>query len=427
MHIFRASFVVALLLVAGPARGQESQLPDDDSTNRNNSFDTAIDLGLLVQPGTSVPTSRTQSGELGQVLTGYDTQDVYKFTLPANEYEVTLTTTEDPPTTSWLSVYDANRTEIARSIDNPGERIALRGTGGPYYAIVRTGIADGRRFGYTLTVGAIIKPLPNMAGSSCQGYPQVLNNGREWSGSLANPIWQRGLPVYLPYPSEVVFGRMLYPRDYEIFIDSRVDGASFLQARHGGDQAGVIWRMLDPGFYCVVIKALPRAQPINFKFKVGAPQQAGFPMRAERANAPMITKLDLGNLSRNGYYKGSRYTPEAQRSDVRRALVPGHFYVLREWIGEPLSENWFLLELSVPSLLEADLDHLYNRVRLELHDQGGVVVAFGATDSTPLTDRLPPVKLRRALPVGIYYLRLVYEGPRTPGTSYQLTVRALQQ
>src|SRR5262245_46677767 len=109
---FAVVVAAAVLFVSTAAWGCEtgqSCLPNTDQTGLNNSFEAAEDLGTLGSDATGQPRVVTRNGELGNVQGGFDSVDFYIFRLPLNQFEVTISSTEDPPTTSWIMIYDANR------------------------------------------------------------------------------------------------------------------------------------------------------------------------------------------------------------------------------------------------------------------------------------------------------------------------------
>lgn len=417
-------FALACLgLSPGSARADDddSQLPDNDSTNFNNDFTTARDLGTLAQPNTGIPIEAVRSGQLGQVVTGFDTLDVYKFRLPPNEYLITITTTEQPGKTSALFVYDEQGNIVGRSIDNAGEKIVLPSNGGTLYVEVSTtqAVANGRLLHYTLTVSPKIQPLPDMAGADCRFVSlSELSNGGERQGSLSGSKWLDAYPVYLPRASQVTILPVYYPKNYTAGLIDRISGEQFTLVRP--EPGNPIYQLLDPGFYCLAVSAPYHQQPVNYRVMTTA-AGGGHTTKPDKANAAWLTLFDVGNLSRNGHYEQYRQTPEARNPSVGRKLVPARPYVLREWLGP---DNWFVFELTDPANVEAVLGNLYNPARMTLENAQGELLAVGTADSISLDDRLPPLNLKQGLAAGVYYLHLQYAGIRSPGTGYELRLTA---
>jgi len=182
---------------------------------------------------------------------------------------------------------------------------------------------------------------------------------------------------------------------------------------------GVRFIALDPGLYCLEVSAGTfSTSPINYQFTIGAPNM-GFPPATIRSNAPCVTMLNLGNLSRNGQY-GSVRQPQMSNPNTPCYFDGQTQYVMREWIGPQRAEEWFRFDVQGARKLEFRMSSLYEPVRAEIQDSQGNILATSVAEGISLSDQLPPQVLSRSLQAGQYYLRAIYLGNRPAGTSIQV-------
>lgn len=402
----------------------QSCLPDNDATGLNNSFEAAEDLGVLGSDQTGQPRTVIRQGELGRADNGFDTVDFYKFRLPPNQFEVTISTTETPPTTSWIMIYDQNRRPLIDEGQGKGhdnERVTLNLSAGTYYVAVRTdpGVAANRHLTYTLTIAPVIRALPSQGSSDCrsaQGF-QDIGNGTTLSGSLASFNLTSAYAVYITHGSSFVVAPVIYPRQYEVALIDRPSGDRIVVAQ--AQTNSIKYLALDPGLYCLEVRGAGfSSQPINYQFNIGAPNM-GFPPATQKSNAPCVTFLNLGNLTRNGQY-GQVRQPQASNPSTPCYFEGATQYVMREWTGPARTESWFRFDLNEARKLEFRMTNLYDPVRAEIQDQNGNLLAGSVAEGSPLLDQLPPQVLSRSLPAGRYYLRTTYVGNRAAGTNMQI-------
>ena len=420
-------FVTPLLCIPTAALGcatGQSCLPDTDQTGLNNSFEAAEDLGVLGSDQTGQPRIVTRIGELGRVADGFDSVDFYKFRLPLNQFEVTISSMEDPPTTSWIMIYDERRRPLidesqGRGRDN--ESVTLNLSSGVYYVAVRSepDVANNRLLKYTLRIAPSIRPLPDQGSSDCRNIqsPQQLITGRTISGSLTTPTFKSAYGVYITNGSQFVAAPTGFPRAYDAALIDRPTGDRIPIIQRG--TSGVRYIALDPGLYCLEVSTSAfNSSPINYQFDLGVPNM-GFPPATERANAPCVTMLNLGNLTRNGQY-GNVRQPQAYNPGTPCSFEGVTQYVMREWIGPQRPEGWFRFDLLEARKLELVMSNLYNPARAEIQDQQGNVLAATVAQGTSLSDQLPTQVLSRSLAAGRYFLRAIYAGTRTAGTNIQI-------
>jgi hypothetical protein len=427
-----AAMVVACMWAADGASQSWSEcptptscLPDTDRTGFNNSLATAIDLGLAADPATSQPRTLTANGQLGEVLTGFDTIDFFKFRLPPELFEVEIATRETPDTSSWIMIYDEQGKPLIRAEEGRGrdhERVTLPLKAGLYYVSVATDAevakAKGGRLRYSLTIRPIQRPLPNDGMANCgpQAGWLLVDNSRDFSGSFDRTRLRNTYPIAFARPATVSMS-LLRARQFETAIVDRIGNERFALSAKGENTVPPV--VLDPGFYCLEVDATQPLPPLlNYKVQLLA-GATGFPLGRDRTTAPCLPIFNLGNQARNGHYSKPRHTQEApcEIEDLRE-------YVVREWVGQQSPEGWIRIHLSQARRLELRLSNLYNPLRAELQDAGGTIVGTSAVSGISLTDQLPHQTWSGTLPSGSYYLRLFYLGTRAPGTSFELRLTA---
>ncbi|HZQ13644.1 MAG TPA: hypothetical protein VFB31_12625 [Pseudolabrys sp.] len=423
LRVIASAILVAIL--GSPSVGLacgtgQSCLPDNDATALNNSFESAEDLGLLGSDVTGQPRTVTVQGELGHADNGFDTVDFYKFRLPLNQFEVAISSTESPSTTSWIMIYDQNRQPLVdesqvRGHDN--ESVTLNLSSGFYYVVVRTdgATAGNRLLKYTLTIKPSVRPLPDQGVGDCRSAPspQQAVSGRIFSGSLAAPFFKSSYAIYITNGTGFMAAPSGFPQIYQVTLIDRPTGDRIVVPKI--PQAIAI----DPGLYCLEVSASEFGpSTVNYQFNIGVPNM-GFPPEPQRDSAHCVTMLNLGNLSTNGRY-GTVRQPQASNPGTPCSLETSTQYVMREWIGPQRSEGWFQFDLQEPRKLELRMTNLYDPARAEIQDRTGNVLATSVVEGISLTDQLPPQVLSRTLGAGRYFLRTIYTGTRQAGTNMQI-------
>lgn len=401
----------------------QSCLPDSDTSGFNNTMERAEDLGPAVDPQ-GRPRTIVRSDELGVVPTGFDSVDFYKFTLPANLFQVTISTIETPKTSSWIMIYDQSGRKLISDEQGKGrddESVTLNLRAGTYYVAVMTdrGVANNRNLKYTLTIKPTIVPLPNDGMAACgpSATWQSVDDRAVISGSIA-PGTGNTYPVFLSHAAQFVAVRQTFATRYEIAIMDRASGDSILLLPF--DSSTPLWTALDPGFYCLRVSAPGQQGPVNFEIAIGAPNM-GFPLGNARNNAPCVPNLNLGNLSRNGHYDRVRYPADPNITCFLEGVTQ---YTLREWIGIQRPEGWLRFDLREARKVEMLVSNLYNPIRVEIQNEAGDIVATTVSTGIPLSDQLPHQTSSSVLAAGRYYIRAIYLGMRPPGTNMQLLVVA---
>lgn len=427
--VFAFAFIVSLF--AAPALAPALECPtyascavDNDANPLNNNFEVAEDFGTLGSDQTGQPRTRVRLGLLGAVHGGFDSADYFKFRLPSNIFDVRITLRETPSATMWIMIYDQYRRELIR-VDqgrwNQNENVVLTLGSGFYFVAVFTDspTANGRRLEYELKIEPVIAALPNLGSADCrlaQSFTEV-SSGRMFNGSLTAASPKITFPIFIRRGSKLIVATSVFPRIYNAALIDRPTGDQIALVYAGGPSFREI--ALDPGMFCLEISAgAVMSPPINFQFELSAPNM-GFPPGARRENAPCLTMLDLGNLSRNGQYPNVRQ-PQAYNPNTPCSLDSGRHYVLREWVGAQQQEGWFSFILPRQQKIDVKMSNLFDRARIELRDQLGEILAISSSDGIPLSDQLPPQALSQVVPAGRYYLRVLYLGSRAEGTNIQV-------
>lgn len=428
-HRLTALAALACLTVGGDLAAQNwsecptptSCLPDTDVTGFNNTRATAVDLGAARDPATGQPRALTANGRLGDVQTGFDTIDYFKFQLPSDLFEVEISTRETPDTSSWIMIQDKDGNPLIKPEEGRGrdhERIVLPLATGLYFVSVATDAevakAKGGNLKYALTVRPIQRALPNDGMAECG--PQAgwlpVENSRDFSGSFDRTRLRNTYPIAFARPVAVSMN-LPRARQFETAIVDRIGKERFALSVRGENSVSPV--ILDPGFYCLEVDATQPLPPlINYRFQLLA-GATGFPLRAGKARAPCLPVLDLGNQARNGHYSKPRHTENAGCT-----LEDHHEYVVREWIGQQEPEGWIRITLTQSRAIELRLSNLYNPIRAELQDAGGAIVGTSTVSGISVNDQLPHQTWSGTLAAGSYWLRIMYLGTRAPGTTFEL-------
>lgn len=420
---WRLFAVVSIGLWAASLSFAKSELPDHDASKHpNNDFATApeIDILRLNARGEAQGTHRTE--ELGKVLGGFDTQDIYKFRIPSGENRrLRFFMRERPDTTVAIQIFrDPQQDPVGEGVGNPFERFVVNLTPGTYFMRVFTSpnSALDRKLVYDLTVTPEFLPLPDVAGPDCRTSVDlgVVAGGRRISGSVSD---QNPLDTYRFHvvgDADIGIARLHGLVQNTISIVDRVSDDRFVLAMDRGQSYPDLNRLLDPGFYCLhVAKGAAGAQSLNYEFDLIATVSRVRP--SQTRDATDVTAFNLGNLTNNGQYKGRRYI-EAHPTPL---LSPSREYIVREWIGFEEGEHWLRFSVASPGLIKIGLDKAVNLVGVELQDSAGVTIETGQREVGQLTN-LSPVRLSATIKAGTYHIRIPYLGHRQPGTNYSLSV-----
>ncbi len=185
---------------------------------------------------------------------------------------------------------------------------------------------------------------------------------------------------------------------------------------------------LDPGFYCLKVFNPQVLSGVSYNINLSA-QQAGVPSSPTQANALPVSQNELGNLSHNGYHQDSRYVffhnnPHPS-SGPPLTLTPGHEYVLRDWVGSTIPNQWYKFSLDGSRSVALHLQNLYLATTVTIETTGGNVVATTVNDNaSPLGPLLPTQSFKGVLPAGTYYLHISFGGNGSPGTTFSLSLIA---
>jgi hypothetical protein len=183
---------------------------------------------------------------------------------------------------------------------------------------------------------------------------------------------------------------------------------------------------LDPGFYCLKVFNPQVLSGVPYNISLSA-QQAGIPPSPTQANALPVSQNELGNLSHNGYHQDSRYiffhNNPHPTSGPPLTLTPGHEYVLRDWVGSAIQNQWYKFSLDGSRNVTLHLQNLYLGTTVTIETTSGEVVATTVNDNaSPLGPLLPTQSFKGALPAGMYYLHISFVGNGSPGTTFSLSL-----
>lgn len=192
-------------------------------------------------------------------------------------------------------------------------------------------------------------------------------------------------------------------------------------------QNGALYNLsLDPGFYCVRIRALT-GEPTAYNFQLSA-SPAGYVTSSDPKAPQELTLMDLGNLSSNLYY-GTRYvwaqTHPGPGNSPPATLAPGHVYELRDWVGVAAPDQWYRFTLDATRNVNVTFSGLYMGATVSLLDSAGNFI--GATvysNSSPLGPILVSQSYQSQLLAGNYDLHIAFTGVGSPGTRFTLEVMA---
>jgi hypothetical protein len=177
---------------------------------------------------------------------------------------------------------------------------------------------------------------------------------------------------------------------------------------------------LDPGYYCLKVFNPEGIGGVNFALSLQI-QLAGILPGHTTSTAQFIASMELGNLTSNGYYLPSRYV------DTLGGIVlqPSHEYVIRDWLGLIAGTQYYRFQIADDRRVEVRLDNLYVGADVViLTDDGLLVDGTDGGNASPIGGLVPSQQYIGLLPAGRYYVRINYRGGVTPGTPFQLWMRA---
>jgi hypothetical protein len=423
-----ASFIRFLLVIFAllhPALAEaDTWEPDNDESGLNNSFAKAQPIDALRIDSSGKPRGARVAGSLGVVLGNkFDTEDFYKFSIPAGtKWKLEFFMRELPDTTVAIELFDKPGGKwIGRGQGNPTETIIIDLEGGTYYIRLFTsvGSANGREVTYDLAITPVFVPIPGTPGPDCANAADLSAdpNKRRVTGTLSPANTTASYSFYLTQGAQFQVSRLNSLRNYEVHLIERTVRNRFWVARKA-EPEGSIMLLLDPGYYCLQMSNTQLSAPANYDVDLSI-VFAGWRPSSTRAGALAVTSLNLGNLSENGKYKNSRYAVYPAPNSV---LASGTEYRLREWIGISAPEQWYQFMLTESGSLHVALRRLHRPAGFEVLDSAGRTLMVGQPSGSPLMDYLPEVTGDSKIGPGMYYLRMSALGTSGPGTGYDAAV-----
>ncbi|HZO46420.1 MAG TPA: hypothetical protein VFB68_11035 [Xanthobacteraceae bacterium] len=415
--------------IAAPGQA-DSFTPDHDDNGFNNSFERAVDLGELRPQGVNV------KEQLGRVFDKYfDTRDFYRFMFPAgiNDVQLSVRLEEEPDTSMWINIYDRSQKLVYSSRGSDNETFSIPLTSGLYYLEVLTDrdVANGRNLKYTLSARPVELPLPERGGLACKGAPSIgvlTDSGRQIEGEFNEIRRSSFYSFYVPYGSALTGGMQgLAPSSrYVLTVFDRLNGNRIAFRDSNIKEQGIL---LDPGFYCLQIESVGAAGLGNYRGRFAA-LRAGLVPGNDRQRAQNIIDMELGNLSRNGFYgfvsRYVHYQTPGQQPNVPTIIRHHHEYVIRDWVGNNASTQYYWFNLPDQSRVELRLFNQMASARAFVEDAQGNLLASTVVDGVSLDPELLPTQsLVATLPAGkTYYIRINYLSGSAPGTSFGVWMRA---
>lgn len=421
--------------------GATSTSPDTDENNLNNDFNHAEYIGIA-DPGSgnTKPPPLKGSGELGNVLGGYDSKDVYSFDVNDTFIELTFRSVETPTFTSYVSIHNSGRKLKFYSRGNAGEDFVLTLPPDRYFITLETSrdVVGDRTAKYSFTLSARRIPAPDSGGSNCQNAtpidaiaatPQVITGSIEVSRSFS------------AYRLHLVEGGRLFvdlvsSRQLAISLSSPVSGGLPTLTPHtppvtGNGTSGSL--LLDPGVYCLVVHQPscppaiglcidPSMQPSNYQLRLSANLLGpkGAPSRSEAYQIPL---LDLDPLIPNGGYKKWRHLygdPDYDKNGRPPSPLLKGNHRMREWMDNSVRNMFVKFVVGEPGTHSFNVSNMIEPIRAVLEDANGSVVSELSASGFRF-DTLPR-NLRRKLELqpGTYFLHLFSDHIFRIGTSVQI-------
>lgn len=406
--------------------------PDHDGNGFNNSFERAVDLGEIRPAGVRI------QEQLGRVPWGFDTRDFYRFVFPSGvtDFQLAVRLTEVPPFTMWINVYDQAHKLVFVSKGQVNENFSIPLTGGVYYLEVLTSaeVANGQNLQYTLEARPVEVPLPDKGGTSCRYAPSIGLMNAEPKVVEGNLDEARRFSMYSFYTtsSTSLQGNMFGPqpsRRYRLTVTDRLNGNPIPFRNEALQMEGIL---LDPGFYCLAIESVGQTGLGNYRGQFTA-GRAGLRPGNDKTRAQNIIDMELGNLTTNGSYglvsRYLHYQTPGQQPNVPTVVEFNHDYIIRDWVGLDAPDQYYWFNLPGRSQVEARLSNQMASARAFIEDEDGNVLATSIVDSSSLNpDLLPSQSLTAELPSGKrYLLRVRYTSNSNPGTSFGISLKAMQR
>ena len=408
-----ASLILAFL--GQPLSAQDSQTPDHDGNDVNDSCRTAIDVGEIGYPQ---PRPVQKTGELARVYGDkYDTRDFYRFGVSANNYNVRFQTNENPPGSMHLRFFNSNCIEfLPPAIGNYYEDVTYLLSPGFYYVVAETLPNRDYNSQYTITLTPTLVPTYDTAGPSCAGAQNLGRlTSQDLTGSLSPTNTTDAYSFYAPKNFQINAFRQTQPRTYEVTVVDRLTNRRFSITDSN------LWMQFDPGFYCLLLEQPGLNTTFSYRLAIFT-QDIGYASTLDRPQtAGNLAGYSLGNLSSNGY-RQDRYVDRYAAPILVRSMQ----YVIRDWVGLGAAEQWYRFDLPEASTVQVHLSNLLRSARTEIRRADGTLVGATSvtTPSNPFNDRLVSQEYRGNLAPGIYYARTVYLSSSAPGTDYHLTLIA---
>ncbi|QAZ44192.1 hypothetical protein [Mesorhizobium sp. Pch-S] len=419
--------LTVLLIFVSSAALAESWTPPSDYDGgavNNNSFDRAGDLGSLTQPDFNTPADKAEPGALGVVATNkFDTLDIYRFNVPANQWLVHFHLAERPLRSMWLFVHNARGEMIWRSRGGDEEDFILGMSPGDYFVSVWTdpGVANGRMLKYDLTIQARLVPQTDNAGARCSSAPLLdgYQNTVNLRGSLDNPSDSDAYVLFLPgdsHPFSVRVGRHYRMRMVDPYDNTRIT----LQE---GPHDDLETKAYDPGYYCLYVDNSSVSGPANYAATVNPQIDPLGPRDVRGDPQSSIRNFNKGPLRKNGQYGKSRYIDRTQDNNAPDpALAPSHIYVVTEWLRPQQSHRLMFDLTGAQNQLELTVLRTNALVRTSIVDASDNLLAVASSNGTSLVNGfLPNQHLTVQLPQGRYYLVLTELGGTRTGTPYTIS------
>jgi hypothetical protein len=401
----------------------ESSLPDNDTNGKNNSPGKAIDLGVIgqLQDGVRKPVIRTDN--LGVVIGGFDTEDWYRFGLPAGKWRLEIGIRESPLTSQWFDIYDdtgVKRIGGAEGADNDETSVLLSG-GTTYFIRVLTdkAVAAGRPLTYTLTILPTFLPNDDTGGDNCEGASDVGRfTDRTFNGALSSA--KRTSTYRFYYPFEFTLSGTSVSDADRVFSAALNDlyGARFLPLiqRKQKDEPYVL---LDPGSYCLVISDDYATSPENYFIKIGKDSSPDR-LQDSKASAGALRIEDIGPFAHNGKYPGQRSISRQNGTFPGEELSPGMELYVREWVGPSRTAQWYRFTLGTFATIEFTVTGLKASISAELQDASGNIL-----ESVPRPGRdneaSTVLRMSRKLTAGSYFVKIYSKS--TQGTAFQMLTK----
>lgn len=417
-------FLLVIMICLSSAVHAESWTPPSDYDGgaiNNNSFDRAHDLGSLAESDFNTPKDKKEPGWLGVVANGrFDSEDYYRFSIPANQWLVNFHLAETPATSMWLHVYNARRELIWVSRGDAEEDFVVGLDAGDYFFRVLTnqGVARGRMLKYEVVIRPRLVPRTDNAGASCVNAPMLDGYQRtvDVRGALDNPQDSDAYVLFLPgdtHPFSVRTGRHYRLRMVDPFDNTKI-------TLQDGPQDNLETIAYDPGYYCLYVDKSSAPGPANYSATIN-PQIGILPPQNIHGDPwSSVKNFNKGAVKLNGQYGKTRYIERLlDNNTVDPILAPSRIYVVTEWLRPGESHRLMFDLTSAQTSLSLAVDRTNALVRGSIVDATGELLAVASSNGTSLINGfLPRQELKVDLPRGRYYLLLSQSGGTTTGTPY---------